>query len=563
MRKRGEVQSSVIKYTIIAFGIILISLLGFKMISTIMDKHCSTEIKDFQIKLSELGDEVSSGEIRQKKLSMPCGADRIYFVNKEQKAIDFFSGAQVFKSYPEISHSIENNAGDNVFIIKDNEVIKSFNAGSLDFIYPYHSCMIPRSDKIDFFLEGLGKRATVIPGCSQPDCTSIPEIQSEQEAISILNEFTSIPDCGYCPESSEISSYLEKYKETLPNLAISRKLSYCQDSGLTTVEITIDPEEKMEHFVFFENISKDCIDDLRLYLTEIFGGGEGVSIAIKDDPVIVWAFEELDEKTTIGYRLNITLDEECRKQLEGLGLSLENLCEPDCALPEPCKHDSDCGSSEYLDEFQCDGLEYEKRFISRKCHESGSCLTRDQWHLDTKCSSKPSERVGDESNSYEIAGKVLDYDACKDNKGAHLSAKANENDNTAATNRYYGQRNGCVYTEYPDSCSGSILTEFSVAGASYTKKTVDCSTFGGEIYCDSSTGWLMKRTWGCGNGICSDAAVQDSGHYRCPNGCSGNQCNQASPQQQCADQGREWCTSTCCASGTTCCGPGDCRANCD
>jgi len=294
---------------------------------------------------------------------------------------------------------------------------------------------------------------------------------------------------------------LDGYAAQLSKFAVSRRFSYCE--GITTVTITIAPDDRLENFVFFENISKECVPDLELFLTEIFGGGKNIKIAVRDDPLIVWAFEELDGETEVGYRLNISLSEECRKQLDGLGIGVDDTCDDpltendECDLAdEECGDDNVeelCGISQYAvpDEFMCDNLRYEKRFFEKGCAD-GSCLTRDKWLLEEDCENTLTEET-DSGADFLIAGEVRDYDSCENSLG-------------------------CRYTTYKDTCSGNMLTEYIANGASYSQQEKNCEDFETGNYCDGST--VMKKEWGCNSGYCSDAAVSDSLVDDCQRPCS-------------------------------------------
>ena len=77
----------------------------------------------------------------------------------------------IFNKIPELKDSVKSGIKDNLFLVKDNKVKSSFFAGNLELEYPYFECLVPKNDRIEFFLEGKGKAVEVIPGCEQLECT--------------------------------------------------------------------------------------------------------------------------------------------------------------------------------------------------------------------------------------------------------------------------------------------------------------------------------------------------------------------------------------------------------
>ena len=90
----------------------------------------------------------------------------------------------VFNKFPLIQDSIASNLNKNVFLVKGDEVKRSFFSGNLELSYPYFECLIPMNERIDFFLEGKGRAVEVIPGCEQAECSYDPIVFDVPTAFS-------------------------------------------------------------------------------------------------------------------------------------------------------------------------------------------------------------------------------------------------------------------------------------------------------------------------------------------------------------------------------------------
>jgi len=313
MRKKGEASGNVIKYALIALTVIVIQLAGYKAFLIVKEKQCQTGLVKFEIDLKNLEKTVDFGAVDEREYRMPCGINRIYFIDLDKNV-----PLSTFNEFPIIKDSIRDKAEKNVFLMKDNNLLKSLYAGNLEFEYPYYSCLIPRFDRINFFLEGMGLKAKIIPGCNQPECTDIPINISEEKARSILAEFIDF-DCEACP--SNIEPQIQDFRETIENVNLYRKISYCKETGITTIEVIIKPKKgvKLKNFRFFESIPKDCIENLNEYLTEVIEGD--FDVYIKNDPLIMWHFNEVKTEKVINYKLSAKLSEDCKKAIQGLGIA--------------------------------------------------------------------------------------------------------------------------------------------------------------------------------------------------------------------------------------------------
>ncbi len=335
MKKRGQI-GHVITYILIAFTAILLSLLGYKGFVMIKEKMCQTELADFEIDLRGLDEEVGFGSVLEKTFFAPCSVDEVYFVDLDKEV-----NLEVFNKLPIIKDSLQSGIEDNLFLVKDNEVKRSFFVGNLNIGYPYYKCLKPRNERINFFLEGAGGAVDIIPGCMQPECTYVPEVLDVDKADAIAASIKFREDSAECPVGDpgcevvidtvtgdpDIDTEVKKTIETMDNVEIFRKYQYCPDTGIAKVEIVIRPKEgrKVEEFRLFEYIPKECILDLQTYIdADDFSTQEEsyVTVNIKEDPLIMWHFDVIEKEETVSYEIRKRLgDVNCKEVIDSIGIA--------------------------------------------------------------------------------------------------------------------------------------------------------------------------------------------------------------------------------------------------
>jgi cysteine-rich repeat protein len=338
MEKKGQI-GGVIRYFLIAVVIIVISFSGYSAYATLQEKACNAELVLFESELRELDEKVTSGSVKEFTKHIPCNADEVYFFDKSK---DF--DLSLYEINPFLKENVESKVEDNVFLVRKNKILASFNAGNLEIEYPNYVCMIPKFEKVNFFLEGKGKAALLFSGCFQPECTYIPSTIEDIDAIEAIDEAVEFgandPSCTNCPASTppEFIDFLK----TEPNILIFRKFEFCKADNKTNVEILIKPKgkAKLKNLRLYESIPKECIDDLNEYLASYSDFGE---VSIKFDPLILWSLGDVKDEKTVSYALNTILNEECRKAIEGMGIA--EIIEDGVAVNIPvCSNaDSSCG----------------------------------------------------------------------------------------------------------------------------------------------------------------------------------------------------------------------------
>lgn len=314
--KKGQIIGSVIKYLLIALVVIIIQFMFFKFYTSIKDSQCKTEMAKFEFDLSDYAKKLEFGSVHEQKYTVPCDADKLYLVDLDKDIHE-----EAFKDMPLIKDSVYSNAKKNVFVVKDGKIISSFYSADLQFSYPYYSCLLPRAGKISFFPERRGSTVKITPGCTQAECTVFPSNVSEEKAQFILQEFIDF-GCPECPSQFGKDVEFQRFKNTLDVVNIYRRVKFCPETGITTVEIVIEPKDDatLKNFRFMEYIPKECVSDLQDYLVSITDTDD-INVYIKDDPLIMWQFDEVSEEAKIEYDLEKKLSEDCVKIIQGMAVA--------------------------------------------------------------------------------------------------------------------------------------------------------------------------------------------------------------------------------------------------
>ncbi len=307
--RKAQIVGEVLKYAMVGVVTIVVLAAGYKMIDVVRERACITEITKFEIDLRNIDKSLRFGAKELQSHDAPCKADKIYFFDLNKNI-----NPKNFREIPIIEDTLKNQGSNNIFLVREGDVRRSFYAGNLEIAYPYHICFMPKFDKISFFVEGMGKAAKITAACNQPECTYMPIEINDDEAKKLIREAIEF-GCRNCPLDSDRE--LEKIRLTRQNVEMFRKFSVCE--GVTEVQIIIRPKtgSDVKDFRFYEFIPKSCIDDLNSYLA---GNIEG-DVDIKSDPLILWYFKDLGKEKKVSYKLNTELDDNCKQAIKGLGVA--------------------------------------------------------------------------------------------------------------------------------------------------------------------------------------------------------------------------------------------------
>jgi parallel beta-helix repeat protein len=136
---------------------------------------------------------------------------------------------------------------------------------------------------------------------------------SGDEAKGMVVELQDNSTTAYDELKDRFSSYLN---ESSKYLTITRELIYNESSNTTTIRLTIIPSIRMSNFSYYEKVPK-C---MARYAKEIIPGGAGFTV-VADDPLIMWDFSGLSQTRQLEYIVNRSVDDDCRKLLEGFGFA--------------------------------------------------------------------------------------------------------------------------------------------------------------------------------------------------------------------------------------------------
>jgi parallel beta-helix repeat protein len=155
------------------------------------------------------------------------------------------------------------------------------------------------------------------------------EIVDESAAEEILREVIEIENGGVNEKDIKEKVYkaLARYSEDQQKIDIKRIFEFNGSATKITIEIT--PKEKLYNLSYYELIPK-C---LALYLNEIVFLNKDFRI-LKDDPLIVWYFAEIEEKVDLSYTVDKKIPDYCKKLLKGIGITEDLVIESEVVEEE-------------------------------------------------------------------------------------------------------------------------------------------------------------------------------------------------------------------------------------
>lgn len=310
MDKKG--LSDIFVQMLIALVVISLSMVAFQGYKYVMDSACTSQKASFSIDVKEIDVALKPGSVKRVELDVPCGAERVYFVDSTKSELE-----QYLKSSPLMVNTLEDGVREDVFLTDGNTLKEAFGIGAVDIGYPHYLCMKPRGGEVSLFVEKVGGKVRLTQGCGVVDCAEIPEEVNDIKAREVIENFVNFSHTGACPTCpTNISLELQNYNESRDDVEIYRRFTFCADTGITKVEIIIKPKKSLEDFYLYEYIPKDCVESLQTYLV---GEVEG-DVSIKDDPLMMWHFDELKSETTVSYEITKDLSDECKKLFESIGV---------------------------------------------------------------------------------------------------------------------------------------------------------------------------------------------------------------------------------------------------
>ena len=133
--KTGQIATHAFASFIVTILMGFALLFGYKAIDSIREGTFRTQLTVVEVDLRDsmrvmVGDLGTREELSYK---IPCGADHALVVdlNKRDEV------RATFAEFPFIREAMESGASDNLFIVKESQVIASFDIGWTDISYPY------------------------------------------------------------------------------------------------------------------------------------------------------------------------------------------------------------------------------------------------------------------------------------------------------------------------------------------------------------------------------------------------------------------------------------------
>jgi hypothetical protein len=308
MNKKSQIIGEVFKYGLILIFSAAVLFAGYKVINVLRNSSCNTEFSEFEISLKGLDKEVRYGTKEMRSFQTPCDVEQILFFDHSKEINSGF-----FSDIPLLEEAVKNKTRDNVFLIKNGDIASAFYAGNINMNDPNYICFVPKFGKIAFSIEGKGTSVFVDPDKSQPDCTFRQVVTTNEEATDIANEGKEV--CSDCQ-----SEEAEPQKQTAEaNSNTHRQFTFSNKKTKVVIIVKAREGITLRNFVYYESIPKDCINDLRNFLEE--KTDSGARVIVKNDPMIIWKFDELKGQKKVSYTLNKEISKPCQDAFKGLSVT--------------------------------------------------------------------------------------------------------------------------------------------------------------------------------------------------------------------------------------------------
>ena len=157
--KKGQTQQVFI-YIMVILVVGGVLLFGYKSIHKLMGQSCDVDETTFKSQLKQMLESNNGyGDKSTKPIKVPCGSDKLCFVNSSQEGVNMNTLNDL---YPDIYQEVHAGTGNNVFLIKGQETSALY---ILDYIIvPGTStstqgflCINATGDNFYMVLEGIGK----------------------------------------------------------------------------------------------------------------------------------------------------------------------------------------------------------------------------------------------------------------------------------------------------------------------------------------------------------------------------------------------------------------------
>ena len=313
-----------------------IFLFGYNAIAKFREKQCEAEFYTFVNDLEATIEELSrrAGAVEEKTYPFSCQIGKIYFIDISKEMDDDF-----IDDFPIMGDSVESGAKENMFLMKDGEIVNNFYIGEISIVPPYYNCFKPAGDQIEMLLQGEDGKVLITHLMERYSCgpTRVREVTGEKVNNTIEEIYNKLGDTDFLDEDEDgnvdeddYEKIMNNYKRTEDYVDITREFKKTNDDK-TKVIIRINPKPgiTLDEFNYIEEITKECL--LAVFgVTDITLTGfmptdtDPVYDEVIPDPLIMWHLGNTDitHEERIQYIINSPeFDELCRELLSGMGWS--------------------------------------------------------------------------------------------------------------------------------------------------------------------------------------------------------------------------------------------------
>ena len=164
--KKSQIIEEIFKYGLVLVLAGIVVATGYKFIASIKENACQSEIAKFELDLRVIGNNVRLGEKEIRSYKAPCNVDRIYIFD-----INKSINPDSFEGMPIIKDSLETGGSNNVFLVKDSQVVGLFYAGIIEIDSPHYICFSTLGGDMGFYLEGKARATKVSAAPGQKLCS--------------------------------------------------------------------------------------------------------------------------------------------------------------------------------------------------------------------------------------------------------------------------------------------------------------------------------------------------------------------------------------------------------
>ena len=153
---RAQMEQQTFIYILSLIGVAFILIFGYKAINDISKKDDQVVLIQFQNKLKNDVESLSSdyGSVKVREYNLPSGFDEICFVDLENV------NPELIPNRPIMEDSIQSGVKKNIFSLREND-IETFYIEGFKLSDPYWSCIQPKSGNIELRIEGIGNAAFI------------------------------------------------------------------------------------------------------------------------------------------------------------------------------------------------------------------------------------------------------------------------------------------------------------------------------------------------------------------------------------------------------------------